>query len=69
MWGHRNTFIILLVPFSPSNMESLSPTSEGDQVMFGLGTAQEFQQMTGKNTKDEKEKKKKWFSFKSALNE
>lgn len=50
-------------------MESLSPTSEGDQVMFGLGTAQEFQQMTGKNTKDEKEKKKKWFSFKSALNE
>lgn len=58
MRGHRNTFIILLVPCSPSNMESLSPTSEGDQVMFGLGTAQEFQQMTGKNKKDEKEKKK-----------
>lgn len=69
MRGHRNTFIILLVPCSPSNMESLSPTSESDQVMLGLGTAQEFQQMTGKNKKDEKEKKKKWFSFKSALNE
>lgn len=55
MWGHRNTFIILLVTCSPSNMESLSPTSEDDQVMFGLGTAQEFQQMMGKF----KERKKK----------
>lgn len=44
-------------------MESLSPTSESDQVMLGLGTAQEFQQMTGKNQKDEKEKKKKKVVF------